>query len=244
MTEPDVSGAPVRRTLVIIPAYNEEEPLPRVLDELRAVQPSLDVLVVDDGSTDKTADLARAAGVHVVELPFNLGIGGALRTAFRYAARHGYERGVQFDADGQHDPHAISDLLAGLDEGADLVIGSRFAHETHVYEVGRVRARAMGLLRFVVRQLSGKSFTDTSSGFRAFSRPVLEFFARTYPHEYMESVEALMLALTAGFRVEEVPVKMTSRAAGEPSNRRLKLLYHYLRLLLVITVTARKRRDR
>jgi len=94
------------------------------------------------------------------------------------------------------------------------------------------------VLRFVVRQLSGERFTDTSTGFRAFERPVLEFFAREYPAEYMESVEALVLALAAGFRVTEVPVRMSSRAAGEPSNRRLRLLYHYLRLLLVITVSA------
>lgn len=228
-------------TLVIIPAFNEEEALPRVLDELRGTAPDLDVLVVDDGSTDKTAAVAQAAGVMVVRLPFNLGIGGALRCGFRFAVRQGYQRAVQFDGDGQHDPHEIATLLGGLDDGADMVIGSRFSHETHSYEVGRMRAGAMSVLRFVVRQLSGQRFTDTSTGFRAFDRPVLEFFARDYPAEYMESVEALVLALAAGFRVTELPVRMTARAAGQPSNRRLRLLYHYLRLLLVIGVSWSRR---
>jgi glycosyltransferase involved in cell wall biosynthesis len=226
---------------VIIPAFNEEAALPAVLDELARVVPDLDIVVVDDGSRDKTAALAAAAGVAVVSLPFNLGIGGALRCGFRYALRHGYERAVQFDADGQHDATQIAALLAGLDDGADMVIGSRFAEATNSYDVGRTRARAMGVLRFVVRQLSGQRFTDTSTGFRAFDLPVLELFGREYPAEYMESVEALVLALAAGFRVVEVPVQMSSRAAGQPSNRSLRLLYHYLRLLLVIVVSAGRR---
>jgi glycosyltransferase involved in cell wall biosynthesis len=228
-------------TLVIIPAFNEEDALADVLGGLQVAEPGLDVLVVDDGSTDRTAAVARRAGVAVVSLPFNLGIGGALRTGFLYAVRHGYERAIQFDGDGQHDPAEISRLLDGLDDGAQMVVGSRFTSEAHQYEVGRVRARAMGVLRFVVRQLSGQRFSDTSSGFRAFSRPVLEFFSREYPSEYMESVEALVLALAAGFRVDEVPVHMASRAAGQPSTRRLRLLYHYLRLLIVISVSAGRR---
>jgi glycosyltransferase involved in cell wall biosynthesis len=229
------------RTLVVIPAYNEEAAISGVLGELRRVRPDFDVLVVDDGSTDQTTVLAREAGAIVVSLPFNLGIGGALRTGFVFAVRHDYQRAVQFDGDGQHDPSQIEALLGALDAGADMAIGSRFADSSHTYDVGRVRARAMRVLRFMVRQLSGQSFTDTSTGFRAFSRPVLEFFAHTYPYEYMESVEALVLACAQGFRVDEVPVQMHSRAEGAPSNRRFRLLYHYVRLLLVITATAGRR---
>src|SRR4051794_33221941 len=182
------------RTLVIIPAKDEEAALPGVLADLAATVPELDVVVVDDGSTDGTAAAAREGGAVVLSLPFNLGIGGALRTGFRYAVREGYDRGIQFDADGQHDSTQIAALVAALDDGADMVIGNRFGGQSHSYELGRVRAGAMGLMRFFVRQFSGQRFTDTSSGFRGFSRDVLVLFAREYPAEYMESVEALLLA--------------------------------------------------
>jgi len=235
------------RPLVIIPAWNEETPLPAVLRELRTHLPACDIVVISDGSTDRTADVARAGGAEVVELPYNLGIGGALRTGFRYAVRHGYHRGVQFDADGQHDSTQIQALLEALDAGADLAIGSRFATPNgdgggdragEDYQVGKVRGGAMGLLRFTVRRVTRQPFTDTSSGFRGFSRSMLEYFAEIYPSEYMESVEALLLAHRAGFTVREVPVVMRERQGGLASNRRLKLIYHYLRLLLVILAAA------
>jgi len=231
------------RTLMIIPALDEELALPKVLADLRATLPEADVVVVDDGSTDKTAAVARAGGAVVLSLPYNLGIGGALRTGFRYAVEEGYDRGIQFDADGQHDPAEVATLLRALDDGADMVIGNRFGADSTTYELGRVRAGAMGFMRFVVKRFTGKNFVDTSSGFRAFNREVLEFFARNYPSEYLESVEALLLASGAGFRVDEVPVQMHQRELGNPSTRRFRLLYHYLRLLLVITVsiTSRKR---
>ena len=227
-------------TLVIIPAFNDEAALPAVLREL-ATRPGLDVIVVDDGSTDRTAAVAAAEGVTVLSLPFNLGIGGALRTGFLYAVRNGYERAVQFDGDGQHDPDEIATLQQALDDGADMVVGSRFAGKATSYTVSRVRARAMGVLRFTIKTLSGQQFSDTSSGFRGFNREVLEFFARTYPAEYMESVEALLLACAEGFRVTEVPVHMSDREAGTPSNRRLRLVYHYLRLMVVLVASAPRR---
>jgi glycosyltransferase involved in cell wall biosynthesis len=240
------AGAPPRsaRTLVIVPALNEEGALRMVLKELAAGCPDLDVVVVDDGSADATADVARAEGVAVAVLPFNLGVGGALQTGFRYAVAHGYDHAVQVDADGQHDPGQVSILLAALDDGADLVIGSRFAapEEGSEYDVGRLRGGAMGILRLAVRILSGRRFTDTSSGFRAFSAPMLEFYAAEYPTEYMESPEALLLACQAGFRVDEVPVRMRVRAAGTPSTRNVKLAYHYVRALVSLLSRAPVRR--
>jgi len=230
------------RTLVIIPALDEEAALPATLGELRAVHPELDVLVVDDGSTDHTVAAATDAGATVARLPFHLGIGCALRTGFRYALAEGYDRAVQFDADGQHDPDEIATLLTALDGGADMVIGSRFASGEAAYEVGRIRKRAMSLLRLTVRLLSGRSFTDTSSGFRAFDRRTIEYFARTYPAEYMESVEALMMACYVGLRVVEVPTRMRERAAGHPSNGRWRLVYHYARLYVVLLSSATVRR--
>lgn len=224
---------PMLPTAVIIPAFNEAEALPATLAELRAVRPDLHVVVVDDGSRDATAAVARAAGVDVLSLPFNLGIGGALRLGFRFAVEHGYERALQFDADGQHDPNEIAAILAPLDEGADLVIGSRFLGRGD-YRVGRSRGVAMRLLRSLAMRLAGQRFSDTSSGFRAFSRPMLERFAVDYPIEYLDSVEALVFACRAGYDVREVPVQMRARAAGVASNRRFRLLYHYVRLLVVL----------
>jgi glycosyltransferase involved in cell wall biosynthesis len=200
------------------------------------------VVVVDDGSTDATAAVGRAGGAVVLGLPFNLGIGAALRTGFVYAVREGYDRAVQFDGDGQHEADAVQLLLAALDDGADMAIGSRFADPTSSYDPGRVRGKAMGGLRFLVRRLTGTRYSDTSSGFRAFNRPMLEFFARTYPSEYMESVEALVMASVEGFHVVEVPVQMHERDAGVASNTSFKLVYHYLRLLVVLTATAVRRR--
>jgi len=233
------------RPLVIIPAYNEEESLPAVLKELAEQTPDYDVLVVSDGSTDRTAELARAAGAHLAILPYNVGIGGALRTGFAFAVRRGYERAVQFDADGQHDPMAVAALLEGLDRGADMVIGSRFAEGGAVtYSVSGIRRRAMKVLQWLVVRLVRQRFTDTSSGFRAFSRPMLEYFASNYPVEYMDSVEALVLACNAGFRVEEVPANMRGRTGGAPSTRNLKLVYYYVRLLVVLLVSTTSRGQR
>ena len=233
------------RTLVILPALNEEDALSGVLRELARCCPELDVLVVDDGSTDATADVARAEGVPVAVLPFNLGVGGALQTGFRYAVAHGYERAIQFDADGQHDPTQVPALLAALDGGADLVVGSRFAapEAGSEYGVGWLRGGAMGILRVAVRFLAGRRFSDTSSGFRAFSAPLLAFYAAEYPNEYLgDTVEALLLACQAGFRVVEVPVSMRRRAGGTPSTKNVKLVYHYLRALLSLLSRAPIRR--
>ncbi|MED5599758.1 MAG: glycosyltransferase family 2 protein [Actinomycetota bacterium] len=220
------------RTAVIIPAFNEADALPGVLAELVRHNPDHDLVVVDDGSTDDTAVVARAAGATCLRLPFNLGIGSALRLGFRYVVEHDYDRAYQFDADGQHDASQVEPLLAGLTD-ADMVIGSRFIGERG-YRVGRSRGIAMALLRRLVTWICGQNFTDTSSGFRAFRRPVLELFATEYPAEYMESVEALVLAVRRGFTVGEVPVMMHNRAGGRASNRNLRLAYHFVRLLIVL----------
>jgi glycosyltransferase involved in cell wall biosynthesis len=228
--------------LILIPALNEEQSLPAVLEALRRDVPECDVLVIDDGSSDGTADVARRAGVLLARLPYNLGVGGAMRTGFRFAADAGYLRAVQFDADGQHDVAAIPRLLAALDGGNDLVIGSRFADATTTYKPGRVRGGAMGMLRRLVSLLAGQRFTDTSSGFRAYSRTAIEYFARAFPLEYLsDTVESLLLAVYAGMRVSEVPVTMQKRAAGLASTRNLRLAYHYVRMLAVLATMASRR---
>lgn len=226
------------RTIVVIPAYNEEESLPAVLSQLAAFTPELDIVVVDDGSVDDTAGVTRRAGIPCVALPFNLGIGGALRAGYRFAAEAGYMRAVQFDADGQHRADQIGILLAALDEGADMAVGSRFA--AGGYQVGRGRGMAMGVLRLGVRILTGQRFSDTSSGFRAVQQPLLDAFATDYPVDYMDSVETLVEACRAGYVVHEVPTLMEERAGGVPSQRPLRLVYHYARLLVALAGSPRR----
>ncbi len=230
-------------TLVVVPAFQEEQSLPGTLKELRDVVPHLDVLVVDDGSRDGTARVAATCNVTVARLPFNLGVGAAVRTGLRYAVEGGYGRVVVVDADGQHDPATIESLLAALDAGADMAIGSRFADpESTRFEVSRLRRRAMKLLHRVVRWQTGQSFTDTTSGFRAFDAPVVAMLARDYPVEYLaDTVEVLLMVSHAGYRVVEVPVVMRTRSGGQPSTRRLKLVYNYLRLMIGITASASRR---
>ncbi len=226
------------RTLIIIPAFNEEEALPGVLKELGAVVPEHDVLVVDDGSTDGTWLAASSMGTPVARLPFNLGVGSALRTGFRYAAEHGYDRAVQVDADGQHDPTQIGLLLARLDGGADMVIGSRFSG-TGEYEVGKMRLRAMKLLRLVMLVLAGRHFSDVTSGFRAFGRDAVDLFAAEYPAEYLgDTVESLLIACYSGLKVAEASTEMRQRTGGHPSNRNLKLMYHYIRVMIILFSAA------
>lgn len=234
----DDSILPMHRTLVIIPALNEEAALPSVVRDLLTHVPDCDLLVIDDGSTDSTAECAREAGAKVVSLPFNMGVGTALRTGFRYAARHGYERVVQTDADGQHDAAQIAKLVDELDAGADLVIGSRFLTNDGHYAVDATRGFAMRVLRIAIRILIGRRIADTTSGFRGFSRPLIETFSHSYPREFLsDTVEVLLMAGYGGHRIVEVPVTMRHRIAGEPSHRSIRLAYHYLRVLLVMLLT-------
>lgn len=241
MTAPDSAAMPPGG-MALVPAYNEESSIGDTLAQLGVDAPGVQVVVIDDGSEDRTGELARAAGAVVLTMPFNVGIGGALRTGFRYAAEEGASWAVQVDADGQHDPSQLAALVAPVVDGADLVIGSRFLDPGATYEAGRMRRRAMSLLTLTLRGLSGRSFTDTSSGFRAFSPRAVAYFARNYPAEYMESVEALLMACYAGLRVVEVPVTMRSRSGGVASTRRLRLLYHYLRIYAVLFSSASRRR--
>jgi glycosyltransferase involved in cell wall biosynthesis len=231
------------RIIVIMPAFNEQDALPSTLAGLRSASLPLDIVVIDDGSVDDTAAIATANGAVCLQLPFNLGIGGALRTGFRYAVENGYQRGIQFDADGQHDPDQIAAIIEPLDHGADMVVGSRFAG-AGAYQVGRSRGLAMNILRWAIRRLAGQRFTDTSSGFRSFGPEVLAMFAHEYPIEYMDSVEALVMACRAGFEVREVPTVMHERTGGVASNRSFRLAYHYVRVLVSLANTPKTHRSR
>ena len=227
--------------LVIVPALNEQATIAHVVAEVQCKVPDADVLVVDDGSSDRTGQAARAAGALVAQLPYNLGVGGAMRLGYRFAAERGYTYAVQIDADGQHDPRFVPALLDRLDAGADLVIGARFAG-VGSYRVRGPRWWAMRLLSVVLSALAHTKLTDTTSGFRATRGGLIEEFARFYPAEYLgDTVETLALAARRGYRIEQVPVEMRQRGGGVPSHSPLKATI-YLGRALVTVVLALVRR--
>ena len=223
------------KRLAIVPAFNEEVSVGRVIDEIRAFDPGFEIAVVDDGSTDRTAGVADDRGAHVIRLPFNLGIGGAMQTGYRYAFEHGYDVAVQVDGDGQHDPSQLARILKPvLDGEADLVVGSRFSgggpyRSTVARRVG-IRIFA-GVVSAVVRQ----RVTDTTSGFRAVNRKGIALFAADYPHDYPE-VEATVMCVKHKLRLREVPVEMRERSGGRSSITALRSIYYMTKVLLAIFV--------
>jgi glycosyltransferase involved in cell wall biosynthesis len=220
--------------LVIIPALNEEA---TVGDVVRAVLTHLDadVLVVDDGSQDETSRRARESGASVLNHPFNLGVGAALRSGFRYARIGRYKAVAQVDADGQHDPNDVQALLDRLtSDGADVVVGSRFANG---YDVRGLRRLTMRLLSRIMSHRLQMKVTDTTSGFRAFSDRAVEVFAARYPTAYLsDTVEALILADSEGLTIVEQPVQMHERQGGKPSSGSVKSAFHFVRLSLVLAL--------
>lgn len=202
--------------LVIVPAWNEEKNVGRTVREIFAADPAYDVVVVNDGSQDATADVARSAGATVLTLPFNMGVGGAMKTGFTYAQRHGYTRVVQVDADGQHNPADIAKVLEGLG-AADISIGARFADEGD-YEASGPRWWAMRFLAAVLSSVTKTRLTDTTSGFRAANARAIAQYVRYYPAEYLgDTIDSLVAAAHAGLRVTQVPVAMRPRMHGRPS---------------------------
>ncbi len=205
-----------KRVLIIVPAWNEAESIADVVTEVRGELPGVDVIVIDDGSTDDTAGQAAKAGAIVAKLPYNLGVGGAMRTGYRYARDYGYDVAIQVDADGQHDPRYIPKLVDALDEH-DLVIGARFAGEGG-YTVTGPRKWAMRMLSLVISRLSRTRLTDTTSGHRACNRRLIEFFAHWYPAEYLgDTIEVLVRVARSGYSITQIPVAMRPRMAGVPS---------------------------
>jgi glycosyltransferase involved in cell wall biosynthesis len=229
------------KILVIVPAFNEEASLPKLLDELLSYQDRYDVLVVDDGSRDNSAQIARERNVLVVQLPANLGIGGAVQAGFKYAVTKKYDIVVQLDGDGQHDPTWLDHVTAPiLQREANCVIGSRYLKENidRDYKTPFLRRVGMIFSSLVLFLATGKWITDTTSGFRALDRQALTYFSNEYPIDHPEA-EALLMLFQKGFVVKEVPVKMRSRKTGtslftlvEAVNYPIRVLIGFLGLLI------------
>ncbi|WET79294.1 glycosyltransferase family 2 protein [Amycolatopsis sp. QT-25] len=230
-----------RRVLIVMPALNEQASVAAVISQVKQSLPGMDVLVVDDGSSDETAKLARAAGAEVARLAVNLGVGGAMRTGFRYAAARGYDVVVQVDADGQHDPEEVAALLDALDD-ADIAIGSRFAGKGS-YKASGPRKYAMVALSIVFSRLGKTKLTDVTSGFKAMGPKAIKLFAGYYPAEYLgDTVESLVMAIRAELKIKEIPVIMRERAAGTPSHSPVKSAVYLGRAGLALLLALVRRR--
>jgi len=223
---------PAKRCLVIVPVLNESGSIRKVILRLRRALPEYDVLVVDDGSTDDTVRQVPAE-IPVVSLPFNLGIGGAMQTGYRYAALHGYDVAIQVDGDGQHRPSEVRRLVDALQsQNVDLVVGSRFLEETR-YKQSFVRKFGSLVLRKIIRTLAGMDLTDCTSGFRAANRKVILAFAHWYPEDYPEP-EVILLLRRAGFQIGELGVRMRHRRTGRSSISLLRGVFYVLKVTVCL----------
>lgn len=223
------------KTLVVIPALNEQECVAGVIAEVYAAVPGISCLVVDDGSTDKTVEKSVNAGARVASLPFNLGVGAAMSVGFKYAVSHGFDNVVQIDADGQHNPAELPGLLEQLRQ-YDLVIGARFAGKNS-YDIKGPRRWAMWLLGKVLSHLAHTELTDVTSGFKAMGPKAVSLFAQRYPAEYLgDTVEALVIAARAGCSITQVPVAMRERQGGVASHSPIKAALYLGRALMALGV--------
>jgi glycosyltransferase involved in cell wall biosynthesis len=228
------------RRAAIVPAFNEDACIARIVEEIRAFDPGLEIVVVDDGSTDATARVAADAGAVVLRLPFNLGIGGAVQTGYQYARDHGFDLAVQIDGDGQHIPSEVARLVEPILDGrADLVVGTRFVGP-RAYRTTRLRRLGIRLFAAFVSLIVGQRVTDTTSGFRAASRRAIRLFAADYPHDYPE-VEATVLVHRYRLTMVEVPVAMRIRASGRSSITALRSIYYMIKVSLALFVSIFRR---
>ncbi|HOO90248.1 MAG TPA: glycosyltransferase family 2 protein [Syntrophales bacterium] len=232
------------KILAIVPSFNEEENIAGVIESITKENSLIDILVVNDGSNDRTGAVARSSGLaRVVNLPCNLGIGGAVQTGFIFAQREGYDIAFQFDGDGQHIASEIEKILAPVrNEEADVVIGSRFCGDGGGYRSSPSRRLGIKVFEIVNSLLIKQKITDNTSGFRAYNRRAIRFLARNYPMDYPEP-EAILILGKNGFRLREVPVLMRKRGGGHSSISGSGSLYYMVKVLLALLVCCIRPRE-
>ncbi len=233
------------RILIIIPAYNEEKNIRKVIQSLKNANPEYECLVVNDGSKDDTQREAEANGLAtVIQLPANLGIGGAVQTGFKYAFYEDFEYAIQFDGDGQHLASEIPKILAPLQQNqSDACIGSRFVEKTHGFQSTFMRRVGIRIFELMNRVLIRKRITDSTSGFRAYNKQAIAFLAANYPTDYPEP-ETIILLGKNDFRIEEVSVEMVERQGGESSISGLKSVHYMIKVILAMIMTSQRQKIR
>lgn len=229
------------KILIIVPAYNEQANIQNTIREIRALPMKPDVIVIDDGSTDATAQEARDIGANVISLPFNLGIGGAVQTGFQFAFQRGYDIAVQVDGDGQHDVAYLQTIIDPVLTGeADMVVASRFMPQQEKgYQSSFARRMGIGFFVHLIGLLTGCHIYDPTSGFRAYNKKMIKLFARQYPHDFPEP-EAIVLARRVNAIIKELPVVMRRRQGGLSSIRYFKSLYYMIKVTFAIVLDMLK----
>lgn len=223
------------KILVIIPCYNEQESIERVIENLKANAPFADYLIVNDCSTDKTLRILQANGMNYINNPVNLGIGGGVQAGYLYARENGYDVAVQMDGDGQHDPKYLEKVCAPVIDGTyDMCIGSRFI-EKEGFQSSFMRRLGINIISFMIKLFTGKKIYDVTSGYRACDKELINFFADNYADDYPEP-EAIITSVLSGFKVGEVPVVMVERQGGTSSIRSLKSAYYMIKVCLALVV--------
>ncbi len=221
--------------MVIIPCYNEEENIVRVVERLKSTNPEVDYVVVNDCSTDKSEAVCKENNLNYLSFPFNLGIGGAVQCGYRYAVEHDYDVAVQMDGDGQHNPEYLITVIEPLESGRiDMSIGSRFITKEG-FQSSKLRRLGIFIISTVIMILTRKRVRDVTSGFRATGRRLTEFYAKDYAQDFPEP-EAILSALKHGYVIQEVPVVMEERFAGLSSINAIKAPYYMLKVVLSLVV--------
>jgi hypothetical protein len=230
--------------LIIIPAYNEEENIAKVLKDIKESNPDADILVVNDGSTDKTSPIVRGKGIMLINHPFNLGYGAALQTGFRFAQRKGYDFVITIDADGQHVPSSVQNLIGAMSEqNADVVIGSRFLEES--FKVGITKKIGIWLFSLIGKMYTGTKITDPTSGYQLLNRSAFSYLAEgdNYPLDYPD-VNIIMALHKMKFKVVESPVKMKESTGNKSMHSGLKPMFYVIKMFLAIVMVWLRRKSR
>lgn len=225
------------KKLIIIPAYNEGKKIVEVVNKIKDKVPDFDYIIINDGSTDETCEICRTNKLNVVNLPINLGIGGAVQTGYKYALNNGYDYAIQVDGDGQHDPIFLPNLIDEIDKGCDLCIGSRFIDKKG-FQSSTARKMGISYFSFLIKLFCGEKITDPTSGFRACNAKLIKFFAMDYPRDYPEP-ETIITVKKHNYIIKEIPVIMKYREEGKSSITHLKSIYYMIKVYLAIVLSAR-----
>jgi len=237
------------KVLMIIPAYNEENSIVRTVSSLKKAKiknGTLDYIIVNDGSTDKTKEICEKENLNYIDLPMNLGIGGAVQTGYKYAYENNYDIAIQFDGDGQHDASYINNLVIEIEKGNNVAIGSRYVADLSEFRSTALRRFGSSFLSFLIKLCTGRKIYDPTSGFRAADKEVIALFASDYPTDYPEP-DTIVTVIKGGYKVSEIPVKMNERISGKSSlSSPFKAAFYMIKVSVAIIVSglSHKRREK